>query len=247
MELQEFQYSIPSNGRKEIPREEILAPEKEDPNYIFRDDLDEEGFPKIFSLKTQEIKMFLRIVHYYSCKLVWDKSAHKLSTLEMLLGIQFLEWYENLSVSSNLFTKELHFLSEIWNSIFEYKERDSEEEFYTFRRYEFQYKINHSPEIYGHLSFRHYFSEKSRSNFHNYINDHLVSRRKIQRKNLNHQSHFKRSSDHSTSQRRITSRGNLPSPRLKEYENWELLEFLELSPQERKLQLLGESSRNSTE
>lgn len=247
MEFQEFQYSLSSNGRKEIPQEKILAPEREDQTKIFQDVLDDEGFPKIFVLRTQEIKMFLRIVRFFTCKMVWEKGINSVGPLEILLGIQFLEWYENLSITSNLFTKELLLLSEIWNSIFDNQIREDRKIFFQFQRFEYQGRINDDPSKYGHLSFRHYFSEKSRGTFHRYIDDHLVSRRKIQRNNQNHQSHFKRSSDHSTSQRRIVSGGNFLSPKLKEFERWELMEYLELSPQERKLQLLGESSRNSSE
>jgi hypothetical protein len=228
-----------------LPLEEHSAQGKEDLTYIFREELDEKGFPKVFSIKFQEIRMFLRVVQFYTGKMVWEKRTDRRNlALEILLGLQFLEWFENLSISSNLFTQELLLISNIWKLILE-DQKLANGKFSTFNQKEIQIEISNKQEIYGHLTFRHYRSECKRDTFLNYIYNHLVSQRSIQRKNLNHTSHFKRSSDHSNSSRESSSSGFTPSPRIKEFDQLELHEFLKLSPHERKVQLMGEISEIS--
>lgn len=178
--------------------------------------------------------MFLRVVQFFTCQLVWEDRA-KVGSLEILLGMQFLEWYENLAVSSNLLSKELHMISTIWNFIFENGKLSSEELSFHPKRKQFRETINKSKSTFGHLTFQHYRSECRRDTFLNYIVNHLVSQREIQRRNQNHQSHFKRSSDHSNSTRGNTSFGRYPTPRVKDIDPQELLELLELSPKERKI------------
>jgi hypothetical protein len=187
----------------------------------------------------------LRTVQFYTAMMVWEKRTdHKFLALEILLGTQFEEWFENLSISSNLFTQELNLISNIWKLILNDKILTNGES-PTFNRIEIQEEINKSQEIYGHLTFRHYRSECKRDTFLNYISEHLISYRKIQRKNLNHTSHFKRSSDHSNSSRESSSAGFIPTPRIKEFDQIERYEFLKLSPHERKVQLMGEISEIS--
>lgn len=231
-----------NSWKRVLPEEEFLPDGKEVQTYIFRNELDDEGFPKIFSLRTQEVRMFLRIVYFFTGRLLWEEDYQGSGALEILLGLQFIEWFENLSVSSNLLTKELHLVYTIWNSIFINKGLDSEDSQFHSKRLEVQRGISENPKVFGHLTFRNYRSECRRDTFLNYVRNHLVSYREIQRKSVNHTSHFKRSSEHSNSTRGNTSTERITSPRVKELEPFELLEFLELTPQERKLQLLGESS-----
>lgn len=219
------------------------SPEKEDPTYSFREELDQDGFPRIFALKTAEVRMFLRVVHFYTGRIIWARFAHKLSTLEILLGLQFLEWYENLSISHSLLTKELHVCFQIWNFMLSTDVKDAQRSIAL--KSEVRFLIFSDPETYGHLTVRAYRSECKRESFHNYIRDHVISQRDIQRKGQPGPSHFKRSSDHSSSQRRSSTSSQL-SPRIKDFSPIELVELLELSPRERKLQLQGESSENST-
>jgi len=226
----------------DFSKEEFLPDGKESQTYIFRDVFDEEGFPKVFSLRVQEVRMFLRIVHFYTSTLVWEERIQRVGPLELLLGLQFIEWFENLSVSSSLLTKELHLVYSIWNSIFESKDLSLREN-QSFNRSELQKEISLNQESLGHLTFRHWRSECKRDTFLNYISSHLISTRELQRRNLNHQSHFKRSSDHSNSTRGNTSFGKIPIPRTKEFSSSELQWFLELTPHERKVQLMGESSK----
>lgn len=219
------------------------SPEKEDLTYSFREELDQEGFPKIFALKTTESQMFLRIVYFFTGRIVWARYAHKLSTLEILLGLQFLEWFENMSITNNSLTKELHLCYQIWNFIL--SERNSSDiQSSIALKSEVRTSIFADPQTYGHLSVRAYRSECKRETFHNYVREHVISQREVQRRHLPGPSHFKRSSDHSTSQRRSSTASNL-SPRVKEFQTFELLELLELSPLERKFRLQGESSETS--
>lgn len=227
-----------NHGEENSSKEEFLPDGKEDQTLIFEEICDETGFPKIFSIKTQEVSMFLRVVHFFTCRMVWEPRSRKSGPLELLLGLQFLEWFDNLSVSSNLLTKELHLVFTIWNSIFESKELYSDDGHFLSEMSSLQQLINENQDSFGHLTFRHFQSEKRRDTFLNYIFNHLVSYREIQRKNLNHTSHFKRSSDHSNSTRGNTSFGRIPTPRVKDLEPSDLLEFLDLTPHERKLQLL---------
>jgi len=223
--------SFSKTGKENSP-EEFLPDGKEDRTLIFKEEYDEDGFPKVFSLKVQEVKMFLRVVHYYTCRLLWEMCPEDIGPLELLLGFQFLEWYENLPVTSNLLTKELQMTFVIWNSLFDSKKASDRWNFHPLQM-EFREKINENLSQYGHLSYMHYHAECSRESFLNYIHNHLISQREIQRRNQNHQSHFKRSSDHSNSTRGNTS-SRIPPPRVREFELWELNELLELSPQERK-------------
>lgn len=227
---------------EDIPSKEFLPDGKEDQTQIFQTEVDESGFPKVFFLRTEEVKMFLRIVQFYTCKMVWEEGSKKPGALELLLGMQFLEWYENLSVTSALFTKELQMIYTIWNSlIFENKTLEIDDS-HSSLVLQFQEKINEHPKFFGHLTFRHYRSECRRDTFLSYIRNHLISQREIQRRNLNRTSHFKRSSDHSNSTRGNTFGRKIPPPRIKEFDSSELLEILELHPHERKIQLMGESS-----
>jgi len=228
-------------GSWNVLSEEHSAQGKEDQKLIFRDELDEEGFPKVFFLRTQEVRMFLRIVQFFTCRLVWEKeNVDPNFTLELLLGLQYIEWFENLSVTSTLFNEENLLLHSIWSTLFNLN-GNLKENFRKFNALEFQKMINEKKDIYGHLTFIHYRSECKRDQFLNYIVEHLVSQRKLQLKNLNHTSHFKRSSDHSNSSRESSSVGFIPTAKVREFEIWELLELLKLSPHERKLQLfMGE-------
>lgn len=219
------------------------SPEKEDLTYTFSEELDLEGFPKIFALKTAENRMFLRIVFFFTGRIIWARYAHKLSTLEILLGLQFLEWFENLSIQHNSLTKELHLCFQIWNFILSKDSEDTQRSI-TLKA-EARLAITSDNSTYGHLHFRAYRSECKRETFHKYIREFVISQREIQRKHLPGPSHFKRSSDHSSSQRRSSSFSEL-KPRVKDFSPFELLELLELSPLERKIQLQGESSENSS-
>jgi len=221
------------------------SPDKEDPTYTFSIELDDEGFPKIFFLRAQEVSMYLRIVHFFTARIVWSKMARKIETLELLLGLQFLEWFENLSVTSSLLTPENQVCYQIWNFVLS-TERESGDFGFTLKR-EVQKEISQNPSLYGHLTFRHFQSEKRRKQFHNYILTNVLQRREVSRKSLPSPSHFKRSSDHSSTQR--GTNGFLQpilTPRVKEFAPEELKEFLGLSPHERKLLLQGESSSNSS-
>jgi len=190
--------------------------------------------------------MFLRIVRFFTCKVLWEKKTpENLGILESLLMLQYIEWYENLSVTSTLFSYENQIIYNICNSIFELKNLSLRD--FGPLKVEYRRKINEDPQKFGGLHIRHYLSEKRRDTFQNYIFEHLISSRDIQRKNLNHTSHFKRSSDHSTSHRGNASFGFNPIPRVKEFGQSELDFLLDLSPQERKLQLLEWRSGNNLE
>lgn len=219
-------------------KEEFLPDGKEDQTYIFREILDDQGLPKVFSLKTQEVKMFLRVVQFFTGRIIWERDFQSIGALETLLGLQFLEWFENLPVSSNLLSKELHMIYTIWNSIFDERWHLLDSFSYHKKRKEIQKIVSRAPNEFGHLTLRHYQSECRRDTFLNYIRGHLVSQREIQRRNLNKQSHFKRSSDHSNSTRGNTSFGWIPKPRIRDVSPQELKEFLELTPKERKHKLL---------
>jgi len=231
--------------RRRISSQEDQPENIEEQNNVFKEELYEDGFPFVFNFKVTEVKMFLRVVYFYSCKIIWEKEVGTLDSLEILLGVQFLEWFENLSLSSNLFNKELLRLYNLWNSIFlemEVNEGKLTPHFKLVLRRSFSNESQETP----HLSIRHYFSEKGRMQFLNYIISTCLQRREIRRESGPRPSHFKRSSAHSTSSNRSSLGWKPRSPKVREVfpsDRSKQKEFLEdfsgIPPQERKFQLLG--------
>jgi hypothetical protein len=209
---------------------------KEGQNKTSEGEEEEDDFPQIFQFRVEEVKMFLRVVHFVTSQIIWeDRPIGELAPLEYLLGLQYLEWYENLGVTSTLVNKENQKTYEFWNFLLSKRgistrEQESHSEILVLRE-----EINGSKQTYGHLTFRNYRSELQRNTFLEYIKNQVISRREIQRKHLYHPSHFKRSSDHSSSNSRTKSRGESPIPKVRNFEPMELQELLELSTHERKI------------
>jgi hypothetical protein len=211
---------------------------KEDRTQTLRDEMDEEGFPTIFDVKTLEVKMFLRVCQFYTARCIWEVGSGILQDpLMYLLGFQFLDWYENLPITSPYLNKENQLCYHIWKSIFE-KEYDLAHLVLITELEGLQDRINESQKEYRHLTFRHYRSECKRGTFLNYIQTNLVSRRKIRRDSQPRPSHFKRSSDHSSSSSRVSS-ASFTTPKVKNFSSEEIQILMSLTPKERKLALSG--------
>lgn len=223
--------------------QEIEQPlNKEGQTLTFQNDEEEEIFPTVFQFRVEEVKMFLRVVHFVTSQIIWeDRALGNLGPLEILLGLQYLEWYENLGISSSLVNKENQKTYEFWNYLLS-KERLSTEEinFPIQEIRNLQEEIYGNQSLYGHLTYRNFRSELARNTFIEYIKTSILQRREIQRKHLYHPSHFKRSSDHSSSNSRSKSRGESPIPKVRNFSFQELSELLNFSTHERKTHpLLG--------
>lgn len=184
--------------------------------------------------------MFLRVVFFQTCKKLWEKSGQPLEPLDLLLALQYCEWFENLSITSHLFNKETQLVYTFWISILN-NEGMIEKTISPLQLERYKRLVHEAPKEFGHLSFRHFRAELTRDNFLNFIFNHVISKRRLNRKHLPPPSHFKRSSDHSSSSSRSSSRGRTLSPKVRFFSLEEQSRFLELTTQERKFQLLGGS------
>jgi hypothetical protein len=179
-------------------------------------------------------------VYFYSCKRIWSReSTYNLEPLEILLGLQYMEWFENLSLTSTLANKENLLIYQLWNSLLTKENLDLKIQPLFLQKV--RENISSEPKEYGHLTIRHFYSEIERQLLLNHIIDFTLQRRRIQRESGPRPSHFKRSSDHSSSTSRTSSRGREPTPKNKEFSISELQNYYGFSIQERKLLLLGGS------
>lgn len=229
--------------RKEFSLELDQPENTEDPTLIFRDEMDEDGFPQILHFRIEEVKMFLRVVNFVTCEIIWEDLADKkLAPLEYLIGLQYLEWFEKLSLTSHLFNKETHLVYTFWDYLLS-KDGMQENVPNPLLIIETREIINKEKSSFGHLTLLHYHAELTRDTFLEYITSHLIERRRIQKKSNPRPSHFKRSSDHSASSSRSISRGEQPSLRTRNFRTEELSELSELTIQERKIHplLVGSS------
>lgn len=240
LEDHELEFRIFEKGDLLLEKEQPLN--KEGSTQTFQDEGEEPEFPMVFHFRVEEVKMFLRVVHFVTSQIIWeDRPLGNLGALEYLLGLQYLEWYEGLAVTSSLVNKENHFVYTLWKFLLSKEGLYLQsQEYFSTKFLELRKEINEHPESLGHLTFRNFRSELARNTFLSYIKNNIISRREIQRKHLYHPSHFKRSSDHSSSNSRSKSRGENPIPRTREFQTNEILELLDLSTHERKLHpLLG--------
>jgi hypothetical protein len=236
----------PRSYQKGVLYEELEQPENKEGQTFFSDELDENGFPTVLQFQVTEVKMFLRIVSFLTCKVVWEKRSQDLHPFDYLVGLQYLEWYENLSITSHLFNKESQMIYTIWNYLLTPEgssARNSSQDPYIVKLRE---RINMNKETLGHLTFLHYRAELTRDTFLRYIRTTVIQKRSIQRESNPRPSHFKRSSDHSSSSSRSASRGENPSEKVRWFTQEEQLSILEFPTQERKNHsLLSGNSRKT--
>lgn len=193
---------------------------------------DEEGRPpEVFFISTVETRMFLRLSHYSAAQLLWGKNT--IGPLTVLLAMQYIEWFENVPVTSTYLNRENETIYRIFDKLLSHPNSEGKmsSELSEFLS-ELQKTVDSEKKTYGHLTYQYWASENSRKELWETIWDHVLKRRSLQGRVPSGRDG--KSSEHSSHAKMITVPPKYPPPRVKEFSQEELNGLIGLSTQDRK-------------